>query len=100
MQLVLIGFPVLAFLATLWGVYYSRQQLNEAKRIREENQRFFEDQRKEDNVWSEKCVRASQILCAVARFLASTEVREESASWPIDLSPRVPIAPSNSAFSG
>jgi len=70
LQLVLIGLPVLAFLATLWGVYYSRQQLNEAKGIREENQRFFEDQRKEDNVWSEKCVRASQILCAVApRFI-------------------------------
>jgi hypothetical protein len=68
--LVLFVFPVLAVLATLWGVYYSRQQLKEAKRIREENQKLFEDQRREDNTWSEKCVSASQTLCAVApRFV-------------------------------
>lgn len=69
-MLVLIVFPVLAVLATLWGVCYTRQQLKEAKRIREENQKLFEDQRREDNSWSEKCVRASQTLCAVApRFI-------------------------------
>jgi hypothetical protein len=68
--------PVLAVLATLWGVYYSRQQLNEAKRIREENQKFFEDQRREDNVWSEKCVYVSQMLCTVApRFIQGSANR-------------------------
>jgi len=61
---------VLAVLATLWGVYYSRQQLKEAKRIREENHKLFDDQRREDNAWSGKCARASQALCALApRFI-------------------------------
>jgi hypothetical protein len=76
LALVLIVLPVLAVLATLWGVYYSRQQLNEAKRIRKENQKFFEDQRREDNMWSEKCLRASQILCAAApRFIQGSANR-------------------------
>jgi len=44
--LILFVFPVLAVLATLWGVYYSRQQLKEAKRIREENHKLFDDQRR------------------------------------------------------
>jgi hypothetical protein len=70
LALVLVVLPVLAFLATLWGVYYARQQLKEARRIREENQRFAENQRAGDNAWSEKCVQAAQTLCAVApRFL-------------------------------
>jgi hypothetical protein len=68
--LILFVFPVLAVLATLWGVYYSRQQLKEAKRIREENHKLFDDQRREDNAWSGKCARASQALCALApRFI-------------------------------
>jgi hypothetical protein len=43
---------------------------------------------------------ATVSAAAAARLLASTEVREVSASWPINLSPSVPIAPSNLGFSG
>lgn len=65
-----IALAVVAILATLWGVYYARKQLNEAKQIREQNQTFLERQQAEDNLWSEKYVRAAQILCLVApRFL-------------------------------
>jgi hypothetical protein len=61
---------VVAILATLWSVYYARKQLNEAKQIREQNQAFLERQQTEDNLWSDKYVRAAQILCVAApRFI-------------------------------
>src|SRR6267142_7103815 len=61
--LVLTG---LAFLATLWGVYYSRNQLREAKKLRQENQTFIEKQMEDDNVWSEKYAKAGMLLCKIA----------------------------------
>jgi hypothetical protein len=61
---------VLALIATAWGVYYARGQLREARRVREENEAFIQRQMQEDDLWSEKCVRVAQVLCAVApRFL-------------------------------
>lgn len=61
-----IVISVLALLATGWGVYYARGQLREAQRVREQNRDFIENQMKEDDLWSEKYTRASQVLCAVA----------------------------------
>lgn len=61
---------VLAFIATAWGVYYARGQLREAQEIRMQNQLFIENQTREDDLWSEKNVRASELLCKVApRFV-------------------------------
>jgi hypothetical protein len=61
---------VLAFIATAWGVYYARGQLREAQEIRMQNQLFIENQTREDDLWSEKSVRASELLCKVApRFV-------------------------------
>jgi len=57
---------VLALLATAWGVYYSRGQLREAEKVREENQRFAKQQREEDDTWAEKYVRAGKLLCRIA----------------------------------
>lgn len=70
MAFVGILIAALALVATISGVYYARGQLREAQRLQQQNQNFIENQRKEDDLWSEKCVRASQQLCAVApRFV-------------------------------
>jgi len=61
-----VVFGALAFLATLWGVYYSRNQLREAKKLRQENQTFIEKQMQEDDVWSEKYAKAGMLLCKIA----------------------------------
>src|SRR6266850_3819837 len=61
---ILLGVAALA--ATLWGVDYSRRQLSEAKRVREENRAFAENQAKEDDLWSEKYVKAGTLLCQLA----------------------------------
>jgi hypothetical protein len=70
MAIVGIVIGVLALMATVWGVYYARGQLREAQKVRKENQRFIENQMRDDDLWSEKSVRASQVLCVVApRFV-------------------------------
>jgi hypothetical protein len=70
MAIVGIVIGVLALMATVWGVYYARGQLREAQKVRKENKRFIENQMRDDDLWSEKSVRASQVLCAVApRFV-------------------------------
>lgn len=66
MSFVGILIAALALVATIWGVYYARGQLREARRVQQQNQMFIENQKKEDDLWSEKCVRASQQLCTVA----------------------------------
>ena len=61
---------VLALMATVWGVYYARGQLREAQKVRSQNQLFIENQMRDDDLWSEKSVHASQVLCSVApRFV-------------------------------
>jgi hypothetical protein len=65
MAIVGIVIGVLALMATVWGVYYARGQLREAQKVRKE-QRFIENQMRDDDLRSEKSVRASQVLCAVA----------------------------------
>lgn len=66
---------VLALLATICGVYYARRQLREAERVREQTKEFTdnqkrddENQRRGDDLWAEKQVRVSLILCAVAPY--------------------------------
>jgi hypothetical protein len=61
---IMIG--VLALAATIWGVYYSRGQLREAQRIREENKTFGEREKKDDDLWAGKYVRAATLLCKIA----------------------------------
>ena len=66
----------LALVATIWGVYYARGQLREAQRLQQQNQILLENQKREDDLWSEKCVRASQQLCTVApRFIQGNAVQ-------------------------
>lgn len=61
---------VLALLGTLAGAYYTRGQLREAKRVREENDQAAARQREEDDLWSEKFASVAQTLCRVApRFI-------------------------------
>jgi hypothetical protein len=55
-----------ALLATLGGVYYSRGQLREAEKVREQNQIFAEKQAREDDLWADKCVKAGTLLCQIA----------------------------------
>jgi len=57
---------VLTLLATLWGVYYARGQLREARSVREQNENFNEAQRLEDDLWAAKYVRAATLLCEIA----------------------------------
>lgn len=64
MLTIVIG--VVAVLATLWGVYYARGQLQEAQKIREQNERFAENQMKDDDLWAEKYIKAAQLLCKIA----------------------------------
>jgi len=61
---ILIG--VLALVATLWGVFYSRGQLREAKAIREQSERNAAAQMEEDNLWAEKQIKAATLLCKLA----------------------------------
>jgi hypothetical protein len=61
---------VLALIATARGVYYARGQLREAQRVRQQNQAFIANQMKDDDLWSERSMHASQALCNVApRFV-------------------------------
>jgi hypothetical protein len=70
MSFVEILIAALALVATIWGVYYARGQLREAQRVQQQNQTFIENQKKDDDLWSEKCVSVSQQLCVVApRFI-------------------------------
>lgn len=64
---------VLTLLATAWGIYYARkqahaadEQLREAEHIKEQTQTFVERQMREDDLWSEKYVRAGKLLCRLA----------------------------------
>jgi hypothetical protein len=57
---------ILALVATAVGVYYSRGQLREAKKVREDNRRLIEDQQREDDLWSDKYVKAGKLLCRIA----------------------------------
>ena len=46
------------------------KQLREAERIQRESQTFVQEQMRDDDLWSEKCVRAAQTLCAIGpRFI-------------------------------
>ena len=70
MAVIGIVIGVLALIGTGWGVYYARGQLREAQKVREQNEAFINTQMKQDDLWAEKSVRASQMLCAVApRFV-------------------------------
>jgi hypothetical protein len=61
---------VLAFIATACDVYYARGQLREAQKNRVQNQLFIENRIRENDLWSEKNVRASELLCKIAsRFV-------------------------------
>lgn len=60
MAFVGILIAALALVATISGVYYARGQLREAQRLQQQNQNSIENQKKEDDLWSEKCVRASR----------------------------------------
>ncbi|SRR6266478_2374685 len=64
MLVIVIGVAALA--ASLWGVYYSRGQLSEAKKVREENRTAIEKQAKEDDLWADKYVKAGKLLCQIA----------------------------------
>lgn len=70
MEIVGIIIGALALIATVWGAYYGRGQLREARKVSMQNQKFSENQIQQDDLWSEKSARASEILCKVApRFV-------------------------------